>query len=156
QKWEVSAGDGFPEIGVDIIEAKVVTLKTCLEVICYGSSESSFKNLFFLDDYACSQWSNHLGSAVEHIDEIEPGYKKVIGKLLMKMWRDETVLTKWLKLKSDYPSLFTAEFELLNIQWFKDQAFLDSLLTGDRDWIDKKLQEPPELFRLAANILSRE
>ncbi|KAI9750761.1 MAG: 4-aminobutyrate transaminase [Chaenotheca gracillima] len=143
---KVSAQDGHPAVGVDIIQARASTLKTCLEAEREMSSEYAHHAIWL---YARFEWHRHLVLAAKHLPEMKVREKQEIGKLLVQLLRDEEIVWWWI----GNPAGFYNEENLKPIrQWLEDRDVLDSQDDVDREWIQSTAENPAETYAMALRI----
>ena len=154
KQGKVSAGEGHPAVGVNIIEAKVSVLKTCLDLICDLSLSSKIEDSPSMQQYAVDYWHEHLQAAAGDLTKIKAPQKEQIGRLLAKMFRDETATKEWSSGKAW--NFFTPEALKPLRQWLEDKDVLNVLSAEDQNWIKSTSQNPAETFVPAVKINAKE
>jgi tetratricopeptide (TPR) repeat protein len=148
-----SAGESGPAIGVNIVEARTLTLKTCLELVCNPTLGENSQYLVSLYPYAGLKWNSHLQDALEILPKIDPEETLSIGKLLVKTLRDEMVIEKWMAWRNqDFLKLDKAQ---LILRWLTDKTCFESLDKETQAWINLANENSAELFVPGAKLLAR-
>lgn len=154
REMKARSGHGHPEIGVNIVEARICTLKTCLNLICDPSLarkvEDSASSIML--QYAKFYWHTHLKEAVQVFDDVVPTEKIEVGNLLLKMLRDEAVVFEW----SGVPAWSFFTLETLNPLrvWLEHSDVLGRLAEGDRLWVESAKSNPGEYYRPTAKVFA--
>lgn len=125
-------------IGVGRNEAHLRLAKTCLRVICYKPEEDSkpWKSMSTTEKllpYATTWFDKHLkaGKAAATVaDKVET------FRLLAKLFRDETVISRWVR-ETGFWSKFFDMNESLGIvwSWFSDEDALNELTDEEKKWV---------------------
>ncbi|ERF68631.1 hypothetical protein EPUS_07192 [Endocarpon pusillum Z07020] len=155
-KSEMKARSGRedPEIGVNIVEARICTLKTCLNLICdpglAKKAEDSASSIML--QYAKLHWHTHLKEAVQVLDDVVSMEKIEVGNLLLKMLRDEAVVFKWCGVPAS--SFFTLETLNPIRTWLEHSDVLGRLAEGDRLWVETAKTNPGEYYRPTAKVFA--
>ena len=153
REGKVSAGVGSPAIGVNIIEAKISVLKACLDIVCDTSSSAKGENPSSMESYASKLWHEHLEAAAGDLAKFDAADKIGVGRHLVKMFHDETVISGW---TSERGCLFyTAETLKPLRQWLEDKEVLDSLPTKDQEWVQATSQNPADMFVPVIKLLGK-
>jgi hypothetical protein len=125
-------------IGVSREEAHLRLAKTCLRAICYKPEENSkpwksmttTEKLFF---YATTYFPKHLKearSAATAADKVE------IFRLLTKLFRDEHVISQWVREIGFWPDFFDLEKALGVVwSWFSNEDVLNALKDEEKQWV---------------------
>ncbi|PLB46320.1 hypothetical protein P170DRAFT_429441 [Aspergillus steynii IBT 23096] len=153
-RGKVPGGGDCTPLGVQIVEARVHTLKFCLEMVCGLRAPLDPEDSESMESYALSAWDDHLLQAVPFIEQIAPSDKQAIALLLVKMFRDETVTKCWLSHK---PSDFVTRDSLDPIVAFlTDRASRETLDDETKEWLLCVIDQPGELYRSAATLAAKE
>ncbi|KAI9769862.1 MAG: hypothetical protein M1839_003581 [Geoglossum umbratile] len=141
-KGKVSAGDGYPMIGVNFDEAEVSVLKTCLSLFCDEKLAEKAKVSPSLMRYPTNNWQHHLRTADPA--KASPTDRREIVGLLASMFRSE------LSMKSFAGNITWAFFVEDNVKmirrWLDYPDIQDDLSTEDREWIRSTSEAPADTF----------
>ncbi|KAH8425286.1 uncharacterized protein LDX57_003044 [Aspergillus melleus] len=151
---KVSAGEGCTPLGVHIVEARVHTLKFCLEMVCGLRAPLDPEDSESMEAYALNAWDDHLLQAVPVIEQIAPVDKQSIAQLLLQMLRDEAVTKRWLSHKSS--DFVTRENLDPIIAFLTDRSARETLDEETLNWLLFAIENPGELYRSAATLSSKE
>ncbi|PWY86019.1 hypothetical protein BO70DRAFT_423185 [Aspergillus heteromorphus CBS 117.55] len=143
-----SAGEACFPIGVDIVEARISTLKICLQLMCNPSKGPNIRK------YALIWWYSHVEAAVPHLDRISPADRLEIGRLILQSLRDERILAAWISLR-EADSFWSLETMRPIVKLLDDGPFLDALDVETRDWVLAAIEKPQQLFIPAANLFAK-
>lgn len=146
------SGDEEPEIGVNIVEAKVGVLKTCLSLICDPELSNKIKDSPSMLLYSQLNWHTHLTEMAEVLNDVDPADKRDVGNLLLKMLHDEAIVPTWSGQRNC--EFFTSE-NLQPIRAVLEHAeVLDALSDVDRQWVESTKSNPAELFLPTARVFA--
>lgn len=143
---KVSAGEEYPEIGVDIMQARMMTLKTCLTLVTTRSSTCLLRN------YALSYWHQHLQEATSYLEDTDQNDKLEIVKLLLTLLRDCNTITDWVSQAGS--EFYNVDSAKIVMQWLADNAVLEHVSPEDREWIISKLEKPVKIYSPMAELLA--
>ncbi|KAI9045141.1 uncharacterized protein KD926_009555 [Aspergillus affinis] len=151
---KVSGGEDCTPLGVQIVEARVHTLKFCLEMVCSVRAPLDPEDSESMEAYALNAWDDHLLQAVPVMEQIAPADKQSIAKLLVQMLRDEVVTKRWLSHKS---SVFVTRENLDPIIAFlTDRSTRETLDEETLEWLSSAIEQPGEFYRSAATLTIKE
>lgn len=85
------ADDVHPKIGLHLLHAKLKIFRTCLQLLCGELVEPKYCSTV-LADYTVNNWYKHLHDAVANMDFYEASDIQDIGRLLLRMLRDDKAL----------------------------------------------------------------
>jgi hypothetical protein len=91
-RGKARAGHDDPQIGVNIVEAKVCVLNTCLGLTCNPGWSTQISDDFDMLLYSGRYWPLHLGEALGIRDKVDPNKQKETGRLLVRAMRDEAAI----------------------------------------------------------------
>ncbi|KAK1141293.1 hypothetical protein N8T08_009197 [Aspergillus melleus] len=151
---KVSAGEGCTPLGVRIVEARVHTLKFCLEMICGLREPLNPEDSESMEAYALNAWDDHLLQAVPVIEQIAPADKQIIAQLLLLMLRDEAAIKRWLSHKS-YDFITRENLDPF-IAFLTDRSIRDTLDEETLSWLLSAIEKPGEFYRSAATLSMKE
>ena len=148
---KISSGPKYPAIGVDIIEAKVGILKECLNLICnYDARAKKIPDCYVFYDYVSKSWLTHLKEAAEILEKVGAAHLQEIGTLLVKMLRDETIISNW--AGEIIRTFFTIGNLNLLKKWLEYPELYEALALKDRQWIKEIQANEAEIFRPSARV----
>jgi tetratricopeptide (TPR) repeat protein len=143
-------GHDNPRIGVNIVEAKVYVLNTCLDLICNPELPGQINERRKMLDYVQYFWPFHLGEALKIRDKIDPTKQKETGRMLVQMLRDETPKPR---MAFYFNWDFFASTALISIRaWLEHPDVLHGLADGDRQWVESTKSNPAESYVPAARV----
>jgi hypothetical protein len=125
-------------IGVSRNEAHLRLAKTSLRVICYKTEEDSkpWKSMSTTEKllpYAALNFAKHLKegkSAATIADKVE------IFRLLTRLFRDETIISRWVQVTEFWSEFFDMNASLGIVWlWFSDEDVLKELNDEDKKWV---------------------
>jgi tetratricopeptide (TPR) repeat protein len=150
EEGKARAGHDDPQIGVNIVEANVDVLNTCLNSICNPEWFSQITDLSDMLLYAQWFWSIHLVEALGIRDKIDPTKQKEIGRLLVQVLRDKAAIARG-TFHSGWDH-FTSQ-KLIHIRdWLEQADVLGGLADGDRQWVESTSSNPAESYIPAARV----
>lgn len=148
---QVSAGDGHPLIGINMAEATMQTLKSCLELI-----HSSDQKNGFLRGYAIGNWFDHLKQAAKYAGDakVDTQLRESCAALILNLFESEKILKEWL------PDFSAENFNTANLNcllvFIKECTTVDSIPSQSRDWAKSITERPIELFLPAAQLAAKQ
>ena len=146
----ISAGECFPTIGIDFIEAKISICRTCLALLCSGSSQSQAQDTNDIVRYAADMWYYHL-SILEHSNTSREN-RQAIGKSLIRMLRDERAIALW---AGSVSHLFFCKRSLMTILlWLEDASVSQVLSVEEHDWMEESLKSPASIFTTVTSFIA--
>lgn len=149
---KVSAGDGYPAIGVNFNDAKISVLKTCLKLFCDDTlANKSQKSSQSMMPYALNNWYDHL-CAVEP-SKTEPTQRREIGGLLVKMFGQEAFMKNW---AGGIPwDFFTDDNVRIVRSWLADEGVVNSLSSEDQKFVKSSSELPALTFKPLARYIAK-
>lgn len=149
---KVSAGDGYPAIGVNFNEAKISVLKTCLELFCddtlANKPQESSQSMM---PYAFDNWYEHLYAVKP--SEIEPTQRREIGGLLAKMFGQEAFMENW--AGGVGWGFFNVDNVKLIRSWVSDEDVVHSLPPEDQEFVKATSELPAVTFKPLARYIAK-
>lgn len=150
---KVSAGEGYPAIGVNYNKAKMSVLKTCLQLFCddelvkkpQGSSQSMMS-------YASTNWQAHL-RMVDPSKMNMTERKEIVG-LLTRMFGPESFMNRW--VGSVTWIFFNDDNVKLVRKWLDDKEVVDSLPSEDQEFIWTTSESPAITFEPLARYIAKQ
>ena len=148
---KVSAGDDFPAIGVDIKDAKLQVLDTCLDLICDDSTRKKIGNDPGMLGYARTNWIGHLQKL--DLAALTTEEKVSIGKRLSKMLQEPDVIWEWAQAASH---VFFSESNVSFLSaLLQDKDLIENLVKDDQAWVQSALQSSAGIFLPLATLISK-
>ncbi|KAG6995862.1 microperfuranone synthase [Physcia stellaris] len=118
------------DVGIDIHEAEVSILRTCLSLWCEENLWVTWKCCFA---YAPAYWPKHLGEI--NISLVSAENKSAIGIALIRTMRDEKVLSRWVSDSKHREAWgHRDKYSSIVLKWFKDKDVTSDLSSDDREW----------------------
>ena len=146
----LSAGEGFPLVGVAFNEAKVSVCQTCLGLLCDEDMRNKNQNGVSMVPYAFGTWYDHLKAINLSTTTIQS--KQAIGIYLTRMFRDKDLLPSW---AGGVPSgFFCNEYLLLIRRWLEDPEVSENLSVEDRNWVRETANSPASIFMAVASYIA--
>ncbi|PGG99277.1 hypothetical protein AJ79_08583 [Helicocarpus griseus UAMH5409] len=144
---KVSAGYGYPTVGVNFDEANFHVTRTCLELVCGRSTQIDRTNDFpILLEYATRNYWYHL-QAVTNTRMTSLQKKQIAAFLCNMLTQDTAVITH-----ADCTFLSSDNMRIAR-NFLGDEEVLNSLSYEGRHLIESTVDSPITLFRpLAVNI----
>ncbi|KAI9675313.1 MAG: hypothetical protein M1817_001216 [Caeruleum heppii] len=153
RQGKVAAEGDNPAVGVNILEARVLVLKTCLKVLCDPSFSSKVGDSPSMEPYAYTYWHDHLQAVTGDLARLDASDKAEIGRLLIKMLRDEAVIDTWVGQKTYY--FFTTEnLEVLH-QWLRSVDAPDVMSPDDQQWLQSSLHDTAAMLAPTLDLVAR-
>lgn len=148
---KISSGPEYPAIGVDIVKAKVGVLNECLNLICnHDARAEKVRDCYVFYDYVSKSWFTHLKEAAEILEKVDAAHRQEIGTLLIKMLRDETIVSKW--AGEINRTFFNIDNMNLLLQWLQCPELYEVLALKDRQWMKEIQANKAEIFRPSARV----
>ncbi|KAH0559338.1 hypothetical protein GP486_004146 [Trichoglossum hirsutum] len=148
---KVSAGGGYPMVGVNFNEAKTSILKTCLNLFCNEGLIEKAKGNTRLLSYAAKNWQHHLRivdpSKASRVDRRE------IAGLLAGMFRSERFMRVWAG-QLTWKFFNEDNVEMVRV-WLEYKDIQDGLSSEDRDWIQSTVETPADTFLLPTRYVAQ-
>lgn len=149
---KVSAGEGYPTIGVDFNEAKVSVLKTCLELFCdetlANKPQQSSQSMM---PYAFDNWHEHLCAVKPSKTKLTQ--RKRIAGLLAKMFGQEAFMKNW--AGGVGWGFFTDDNVKIVRSWLDDEDVVCSLPFEDQTFVKATSESPALTFKPLARYIAK-
>lgn len=135
-------------IGVTRGQAHLKLVKTCLRAIC--STEDATKRLRSTNsdsllNYAATFFHEHLEEAAAAASLQE---KTEIANSLIRMFRDERIIERWVRQTMLWPSWFKANGPIrVVLNWLSDGDVRNGLKEEDARWVEEPLPPRTKLLR---------
>ena len=150
EKGKARAGHRDPEIGVNIVEAKVCVLNTCVNLICNPELSNQITDLSHMLVYARFFWPLHLEEALGIREKIDPTKQKEIGRLLVQMLREKATIARGTFHRGwEY---FSSRGLIHIRDWLEQADVLGGLADDDRQWVESTSSNPAESYLTAARV----
>ncbi|KAL4914045.1 hypothetical protein BDW62DRAFT_204983 [Aspergillus aurantiobrunneus] len=127
---KVPAGDGHPEIGVDMAEVAAKSLQGCLQTIRNQPvTATEYSNL---RKYALRKWIDHSKLAAKYVGGIDKNSREALGVLLLDLLKDEENMEDWLgEAPAENFNMTTLNSVLI---FLKECSTLGSISPEQRKW----------------------
>lgn len=118
-----AAGDEFPEVGVNLVEAQVQIVRVCTNIIVDEDLRDRMKDAVSLASYAGKNWAEHL----EHADikRAMDEDKLATGTNIARMMCDKELFPQWAGYRNYL--YFTDEFAKPMLPWLRESIHSDRL-----------------------------
>jgi tetratricopeptide (TPR) repeat protein len=148
---KVSAGDGYPMIGVNFNEAKTSVLKTCLNLFCDEKLVEKTKGSPSLLSYAAKNWQHYLRT----VDPSKTSWadRREIAGLLANMFKLERSMKTW---AGEVTWKFFDEDNVKVVRtWLDYEDIRDDLPSEDKGWIESTSEIPADTFLALARYVAQ-
>ena len=142
-------------VGVDIDNAHLSMLSTCLEAIHHKKTQE----LESMVVYASHHFAEHLTQADPSLTE--PQHKMALGPQLVSLFTDEETIRKWWNPADPWQRLdwiYWDEFAEVSLKWLRDSAVTKNLPEDQSKWVkslSSKFEPDADILEHVARFTAR-